>query len=360
MTKLKICFVDDRLAPLNDFLGWSYIKKKEIIDNFIQNNETVIIKEISEELGITLQKLNFEKIKQNISLPFYNHSRPILKKMSCMLWEYEKFEAKFVRKLSEVGSSNDLLVLDIMGVFDNYENLPNIPFIIFSGYADEGIDTKIKSHNKFITAYTKNRDNFELLMSGIEKCAKNNQINTECFDIISPQRIKTTLLHLFLPLDIDMQALEIIKDDPGEVKKYLWGDKDRDIEGMFESREGNEHYRQKLYDLWHLLGKQDYLRQIGKKASSKVERFTPIDNSSPLLQKLAGLDDDPKESPVYNFLESLDTGKKDDRDVTAEDLCMPFNLKIEVNGKKEEIKSFHNWYCALASCLRGAEGCEGK
>lgn len=53
MTKLKICFVDDRLAPLNDFLGWSYIKKKEIIDNFIQNNETVIIKEISEELGIT-------------------------------------------------------------------------------------------------------------------------------------------------------------------------------------------------------------------------------------------------------------------------------------------------------------------
>lgn len=169
------------------------------------------------------------------------------------------------------------------------------------------------------------------------------------------------ILHLFLPIDIDMQALEMIQNDLGKVNKYLWGDKDRDIEGMFEGREGDEHYRQKLYDLWHLLGKKDHLRHIDKNASSKVEIFTPIDNSSPFLQKLAGLDDDdPKESPVYNFLESLDTGKKDDRDVTAEDLCKPFNLEIEVNGKKEEINSFHNWYCALASCLRGAEGCEGK
>lgn len=159
------------------------------------------------------------------------------------------------------------------------------------------------------------------------------------------------LLHLFLPIDIDMQALEIIKDDPGEVKKYLWGDKDRDIniEGMFESREGDDHYRQKLYDLWHLLGKQDYLRQIGKNASSKVESFTPIDNPSPFLRKLAGLDDDPKESPVYNFLESLDTGKKDDRDITAEDFCKPFkDMKVNDEG----IESFPKWYRVLAKELR--------
>ena len=74
------------------------------------------------------------------------------------------------------------------------------------------------------------------------------------------------ILHLFLPLDIDMQTLEILKDDTEKVETYLHGDKYTDIEGMFESREGDEHYRQKLYDLWHLLGKQDYLRQIGKKA----------------------------------------------------------------------------------------------
>jgi len=139
----------------------------------------------------------------------------------------------------------------------------------------------------------------------------------------------------------------------------LWGD--RDVEGMFENRESDEHYRQKLYDLWHLLGKKYYLRQIGKNASSKVENLTPIDNPHDDLLKLAGLSNgNPKGFAIYTFLESLDTGKKDDRDITAEDLCKPFNLVIEVNGKKEEIKSFHNWYCALASCLRGAEGCEGK
>ena len=169
------------------------------------------------------------------------------------------------------------------------------------------------------------------------------------------------LLHLFLPIDIDMQALEIIKDDPGEVKKYLWGDKDRDIniEGMFESREGDEHYRQKLYDFWYLLGKKDYLMQIGKNASSKAKSFTPIDNHSPSIQQLAGLsNEDPKESPIYEFLESIDTGKKGDIHLTAEDLCKSFNFEVEVNGKKEKNKSFHNWYCALASCLRGAEGSE--
>jgi len=167
------------------------------------------------------------------------------------------------------------------------------------------------------------------------------------------------ILHLFLPLDIDMQTLEILKDDAGKIEKYLWGDKHTDIEGMFESREGDEHYRQKLYDLWHLLGKQDYLTQIDKSTSSEIENLMPINNPSLSLQKLAGFNNRaPKESQIYKFFESIDTAKKDDMDVTAEDLCKPFNLEVEVSGKKEKIKSFHNWYCALASCMREAEGSE--
>lgn len=158
------------------------------------------------------------------------------------------------------------------------------------------------------------------------------------------------LLCLFLPLDIDMQALEIIKDNQGEVKNYLWGDKDRDIEGMFEGSEGDEHYRQKLYDLWHLLGKKEYLEQIGKSASSKVLSLTPIDNPSPSIQQLAGLNNrDLKESQIYNFFESLDTAKKNSTDITANDLCKPFK-DMKVND--EEIKSFPKWYRALAKELR--------
>ena len=170
------------------------------------------------------------------------------------------------------------------------------------------------------------------------------------------------LRHLFLPIDIDMQALEIIKDDAGKVEKYLWGDKYTDIEGMFEGREGDEHYRQKLYDLWHLLGKQDYLRQIGKDPSSKVEHLAPIDNPSPSLQKLAGLSNgNPKESPIYQFLKALDERKKDGNDLKEEVdyLLTPFK-SIELKIGDDEINSFQDWYCALDSCLREAEGCEGK
>jgi hypothetical protein len=29
-----------------------------------------------------------------------------------------------------------------------------------------------------------------------------------------------------------------------------------------------------------------------------------------------------------------------------------------VNGKKEKIETFHDWYCALASCLTGEDACK--
>jgi len=158
------------------------------------------------------------------------------------------------------------------------------------------------------------------------------------------------ILSLFLPLDIDMQALEIIKNDLEKVNKYLWGDKDKNIEGMFESHKSGEHYRQKLYDFWHLLGKKEYLEEIRESASSKVKSLTPIDNPSTSIQQLAGLNNrDPKETLIYKFLESLDTAKKDSTNITAKDLCEPFK-NLKVNDK--EMKSVPKWYRALAEELR--------
>lgn len=169
---------------------------------------------------------------------------------------------------------------------------------------------------------------------------------------------KKHLLHSFLPLDIDMQALadERVTDK----KKYLQ-DMIKDLDELYNSEEyagkdKKEHYCQKLYDLWYLLGQKEYLEEIGKKASSKVENLTPIDNPLDPLKTLAGLNNaDPMESPIYKFLKSLDTCKKDDKNVTVASLCEPFK-DWKINDKN--IKSFHDWYCALAEYLRGEEGCK--
>jgi len=217
-----------------------------------------------------------------------------------------------------------------------------------------------------VTNYSTYPQQFQFIESWFKEFAK-EEPNSEkikqaflaLFEILNKSPIDKLFIH-FLPLDIDMQALEIIKDDAGKIEKYLWGDKD--IEGMFESREGDEHYRQKLYGLWHLLGKKDYLRQIGKKPSSKVEHLAPIDNPSPCIQQLAGLENgNGEESPIYKFLESLDERKKVGNDLKedVDYLLTPFK-SIELKIGDDEINSFQDWYCALASCLRGAKGCEGK
>jgi len=181
---------------------------------------------------------------------------------------------------------------------------------------------------------------------------KKKHTSTNCPKIRDQEKIISTILHLFLPLDIDMQAMKTTKNP----KDYL-NDMYADLEDLYnldkyKGRDKNDHYRQKLYDLWDLL---ELSKENKRRASPEAKKLTSIGIPDALL-KLAGLSNgNPKESPIYKFLGVLDTGKKDDMDVTAEDLCKPFNLEIEVNGKKEEINSFHNWYCALASCLRGAE-----
>lgn len=172
------------------------------------------------------------------------------------------------------------------------------------------------------------------------------------------RRYFSYFLHLFLSLDIDMQALEATKDQEGYLNNMYTDLEKLYKSGEYKDGEIDEHYRRKLYTLWRHLGA---FLESNQTPLPDVKDLVPINNPSNNLLKLAGFENGNREkSPIYKFFESLDIAKKNDMDVTAEDLCKPFNLVIEVNGKKEEIKSLHNWYCALASCLSEAEGCEGK
>lgn len=209
MTKFQICFVDDQDALLPDFIGWSYDKKKVIIDNYIRKNDRGLNNEINSKLGFIFDELDFQTINENINLDQPKPFMTKIKELHDILFEYDNFEVRFVRELSVDIDSNSLLILDVAGVISDYNDLPNVPFIIFTGGQGE-IDSEIKSHRHFITSYKKDRNNFKLLMEGVEKCAKSNQIEIKYFSEVSIASQGTQILYSLLPLDIDMQGLEIL------------------------------------------------------------------------------------------------------------------------------------------------------
>ena len=128
---------------------------------------------------------------------------------------------------------------------------------------------------------------------------------------------------LFLPLDIDMQALEILakkKENGVKIKNPK--------EYLEEIYADNIDYVQKLKEL------QAKVNTIGEIEGIDKER----------LEKIVGIGNE----NVDQFFEKLG-GKKNDPD---EFLGHSWGI--------DRVNSFHDWYCALSSCLRGAEGCEGK
>lgn len=140
------------------------------------------------------------------------------------------------------------------------------------------------------------------------------------------------ILRIFLPLDIDMQALEAAKDKRG----YL-ADMYKDLKSLYKSgKNKNGHFRQKLYDLWYFLEPEKYK----EKASPDAKNFDPIPvDKTKNLKLLAGLNcKKPEESPIYKFFESLDNKNLGDK----------FFTDFKVNDGY----SFHEWYCKLDEYLK--------
>jgi len=155
------------------------------------------------------------------------------------------------------------------------------------------------------------------------------------------------ILHFFLPLDIDLQALEKVNNPVSYLQNMYC-----DLEELYTSKEyANKdikyHYRQKLYDLWYLLDPTDKNK---KRTSPDAQNFTPLDNTTSLYT-LVDLDiENQEKSIVYKFFESLDTRKMYCNDLTeaVNYLCKPFDIKIE-NGEK--IITFNQWFYNLEAAL---------
>lgn len=139
------------------------------------------------------------------------------------------------------------------------------------------------------------------------------------------------LLHLFLPLDVDMQALEMIKENKRQ--EYL--------EEMYAD---NISYLQKLHDLQYLVNGKD--NGASKEAKSLLQGQPPFAEKEGMnrdkLSQLSGITN----SYVYQFFEILDRKESNP------------NKLLNFNWGIDKVNSLHDWYCALAECLRGEEACK--
>ncbi|MCK5282934.1 MAG: hypothetical protein KAK00_05990 [Nanoarchaeota archaeon] len=151
------------------------------------------------------------------------------------------------------------------------------------------------------------------------------------------------ILRLFLPLDIDMQALQTAKNKESYLNNIY-----ADLEELYnleKYKDGSidEHYRRKLFSLWRFFGASLDSNQT---PSPKAMELALINNCSKEFCKLAGLSNgNPKESPIYKFLKSLD----DKSIVSINDLYKPFN-NLKIYDKM--ITSFPKWYRVLAEELQ--------
>jgi len=157
-----------------------------------------------------------------------------------------------------------------------------------------------------------------------EKSRNFDNLFKKLWDIFSTSSKESTinhLLNLFLPLDIDMQALSIIhreveekKRDEKDVLNYLINSEEP--EGMLRSK-----------------GKYE------EKLTEKIQKNKKIES---LLKKLE------------KFLKMLDEMKENVKNSKSE--ADAKNVIKKYLGRKDfwkKVEYFHKWYCDLAECLRG-------
>lgn len=122
-------------------------------------------------------------------------------------------------------------------------------------------------------------------------------------------------LHLFLPLDIDMQALEILFKEGKEA-------------------EAASYFREMLTE------SKPYHKRI-------------INDAEELLNQIS---DEKKKAEVKTSLDKISGFLKNLKELQSDQIS---DFNIDQNKElKEGVENFHGWYCALDKCLRGEKACK--
>jgi hypothetical protein len=152
------------------------------------------------------------------------------------------------------------------------------------------------------------------IVEHLAKCINENNPGTICqTDKIKDyirKKEREPIVHLFLPLDIDMQALGILLNEKKDSKKT------------------GEYLKEMLAD-----SKEYHKRILGE----SVQLFEQISNEKKKAGVQASVDE------LKDFLGTLNELRSD--------MILDFN-DDQSRKLEEDIKNFHNWYGALAECLR--------
>lgn len=198
-----------------------------------------------------------------------------------------------------------------------------------------GTSIRMKYAEKFKHGDENLYPKIESVVSGIvnldESTTSNFKELCEFIKKKSNENLKAYFLHLFLPLDIDMQALEI-----------LWNDG--------EKRKANKHIEYLKEMLENAIG--DHYKSKFDKTKKLIDEITDGKLKTRLLKVIGGKENN---QVLYGFLECVDNLKEKEEysklvDKDVQELHEYFKTKGH--------DSFHDWYCALAECLRREEACK--
>jgi hypothetical protein len=277
-------------------------------------------------------------------------------------------------------------------------------------HIEEHLNNRIRSPHNCLLKHTEESEAFETIKSLLGLRKNNNPAASRKFDelceiirkkavILNFSLLKHRIAHLFLPLDIDLQGIEEVKNQ--EVRnqerdrisvKYL-------TEVLEEKRDGPEvngsacYYRQKLADLWWMVGKfkvqssefkndnpcikerqysvppsseletqitESILELVGKDADERApEKWDEIEKLKALLLELSGLERNTSSllkpqlsSPIFQFMCLLDCGIKEQRYDNVDQILRYFSAGQDISGASPNpLKSFHDWFCAVHDCL---------
>lgn len=341
---IKILWVEDQAQARENFYLEILENNRENIMGIYEQYKTYIEKEVE----FNERADSYKRIQLLIKL--FDKKTTTSNNISQFYEEIHKligFEVTFVPQLNkEHLKSTDyhLIISDNVGVTERGGNAYDfiikhkddikIPFVIYSASKNEDqVNELRKKTSYFYGWYLKGSTiDYKNLLNAIKQCSNAGTVKQEYFKILNVFQ----LLHLFLPLDIDMQALAIIhkvedkKRADKDILDYLINSKEP--QGMLRNRSG---YKAKLTEALDTV--------------KKVKELKNKEDIQNLLEARKG------------FLEMLDKMKVEVGRATSENAAKA-TVNNYLNSKEnkfwENVNSFHAWYCALAECLRGEEACK--
>lgn len=279
---------------------------------------------------------------------YYDHS----KSNTIKTWFETKKGFKPIENFSDIADmlekekivDGDIIFLHAEGrdrllLVEKAKKYPNVEFVLMSRNVSTIKKEKTWPDNLHLCKYSADKlEQFDKVKRFFQELSSGNRL----WDLLVPDSKSHLLLHIFLPLDIDMQALEILWNDEKARKACKHINYIREM--LADAKNDPAFYKTKLLTCQREAMK--LLEQMHEgENKDKLKTLLGID----YIEKLA-----PALSCIFRFLDLLDQDGylgTDYQETDVETIVSYFKECCDDRYWKD-INSFHDWYCAVAECLR--------